>query len=74
MKICNKVAYIELNVENVEEQNTSFEYKEDAGDNKNDLESYMNMKIDEQNEDDNINSNNKNEGEGNEDALFPTSW
>ena len=74
LKICNKVAYIELNVESIEEQNTSFEYKEDAGDNKNDLESFMNLKIEEQNEDDNINSNNKNEGEGNEDALFPTSW
>jgi len=72
LKICNKVAYIEINVENVEEQNNSFEYKEDAGDNKNDLESFMNLNIDE--EKGVKNTNDKNEGEGNEDALFPTSW
>ena len=74
LKICNKVAIIELNTENIEEQNNSFEYKEDAGDNKNDLESFMNLKIDEEKEYYNKNSNNKNEEEGNEDALFPTSW
>ena len=59
---------------NVFDINNSFEYKEDAGDNKNDLESFMNLKIDEEKEYYNKNSNNKNEEEGNEDALFPTSW
>ena len=86
LKICNKVASVELNVEGGEEQNTSFEIKEDHEQDKNDLESFMNIKPkikmfaeleDENKKKDNQKEDKKEENKDEEEddgVLFPTSW
>jgi len=82
LKQCSKVATVELSKKGEEsnENNNSFEYKEDIGDKneKNDLESFINQGLEENQKGDD-DEDDKDEQlikdvEKHNEALFPTSW